>query len=232
MSLVLQDSLASLNPVKTIGSQIAEMFTSHLGMSAREANRRSVELLRLVGIPSPADRFRHYPHQFSGGMRQRAMIAVAIALNPALLIADEPTTALDVTVQAQIIELLMELQESRRMAIVIITHDIALASAVSDRIAVMYAGRIIETGPTHDVLDRPAHPYTAALLESNPRADGGTLQSISGEPPDPASLPIGCAFNPRCQYAVDICRTNDPNDRQVSSTRSSSCHRYLEVLSR
>lgn len=230
MSLVLQDSLASLNPVKTVGSQIAEMFTTHLGTSRSDAKNQAIELLDRVGIASPRDRFDRYPHEYSGGMRQRAMIAIGIALGPTLLIADEPTTALDVTVQAQIIELLAELQATTSMAIMLITHNIAVASAVTHRIAVMYAGRIVESGPTQEVLRDPAHPYTAGLIDSIPRASASKLQSIPGEIPDPAHLPQGCVFHPRCPLAIDRCRAEPPPDIVVSPGRSSACHRYMDVL--
>ena len=229
MALVLQDSLGSLNPVMTVGRQIAEMFSVHRGASRAEARRLAIGMLERVGIPSATGRFDHYPHEFSGGMRQRAMIAMAIALGPSLLIADEPTTALDVTVQAQILDLLAELQSTTGMSLILITHDLAIASAVSSRIAVMYAGRIVEGGPTEPLLRSPAHPYTSALLESRQRDSASLARSISGEPPDPAALPTGCTFEPRCGLAVDACRVSEPPDIEVTADRFSACYRALDL---
>jgi oligopeptide transport system ATP-binding protein len=243
MSLVFQDALSALNPVLSIGDQIGELFREHRGESRRAARSHAVDLLGQVGIPDPARRVRDYPHQFSGGMRQRILIAMAIALRPELVIADEPTTALDVTVQAQILELLDELRRELHMAVLLITHDLGVVSEVADRVAVMYAGRIVESGDADDVLGRPGHPYTEALLRSVPRADlrGRDLEVIPGSPPSPTRLPDGCPFHPRCTWAVDACRTirpepvplADPGRRAGSdeaASRVTACHRTAEVL--
>ncbi|HEY3507481.1 MAG TPA: ABC transporter ATP-binding protein [Actinocatenispora sp.] len=231
MSLVFQDALSALNPVLSIGDQIGELFRRHRGLSRREARTRSVELLRTVGIPGAEERVRAYPHQFSGGMRQRILIAMAIALEPDLLIADEPTTALDVTVQAQILDLLDRLRAERDMAVLLITHDLGVVSEVADRIAVMYAGRIVETGTAEDLLARPGHPYTEALLRSVPRADSADeLDAIPGTPPSPAARPAGCAFHPRCGRVIDRCRVDRPELSTVDDDRRVACHRAEEVL--
>ncbi|WP_435829217.1 ABC transporter ATP-binding protein [Actinocatenispora sera] len=232
ISLVFQDALSALNPVLTIGDQLGELFRRHRGLSRRAARAKAVELLRTVGIPGPEQRVRAYPHQFSGGMRQRILIAMAIALEPDLLIADEPTTALDVTVQAQILDLLDRLRAERDMAVLLITHDLAVVSEVADHIAVMYAGRIVETGPTEELLGHPAHPYTEALLRSVPRPDaaGGRLYAIPGTPPGPARRPPGCPFHPRCAWAVDACTTQRPELSTVDAGRQVACHRATEVL--
>ncbi|WP_428986036.1 ABC transporter ATP-binding protein [Streptomyces pyxinae] len=212
MAMVFQDALSALNPVLTVGDQLAEMFTVHRGMSRRDARARAVELMDRVRIPAARQRAGQYPHQFSGGMRQRIMIAMAIALEPALIIADEPTTALDVTVQAQVMDLLAELRRETGTALVLITHDLGVVADVADRIAVMYAGRIVETAPVHDLYRAPAHPYTRGLLDSIPRLDrkGRELYAIKGLPPGLTALPAGCAFHPRCPRARDLCRTDEP----------------------
>ncbi|GAA4183137.1 ABC transporter ATP-binding protein [Gryllotalpicola kribbensis] len=232
MSLVLQDALSALNPVLSIGDQIGELFRVHRGFSRKQARARAVELLGLVGIPAPARRVDDYPHQFSGGMRQRILIAMAIALEPELLIADEPTTALDVTVQAQILDLLSRLRDELGTAIVLITHDLGVVMEVADRLAVMYAGRVVERGDADSVLDRPAHPYTAALLQSMPRLElrGGRLLAIPGAPPSPARVPAGCAFHTRCAWAVDACRAERPELVPVGPGRDAACFRSEEVL--
>lgn len=232
MSLVLQDALSALNPVLSIGDQIGELFRVHRGASKKQAMASATELLSLVGIPSPERRVRDYPHQFSGGMRQRILIAMAIALEPELLIADEPTTALDVTVQAQILELLERLREQLGMGILLITHDLGVVTEVADRLAVMYAGRIVEGGGADEVIGQPGHPYTQALLRSVPQAAqrGQELLTIPGSPPQPGSLPSGCSFQARCRFAIDICRTQRPPLIQIAGQRTAACHRSEELL--
>ncbi|NYG06102.1 oligopeptide transport system ATP-binding protein [Phycicoccus badiiscoriae] len=232
ISMVFQDALSSLNPVFPVGWQIAEMFRVHRGMNKSDALARAVKLMQRVQIPAAKDRVGAYPHQFSGGMRQRIMIAMAIALDPAVLIADEPTTALDVTVQAQIMALLQELQEERQMGLILITHDLGVVASVADKIAVMYAGRIVERADVYDLYGKPAHPYTKGLLESIPRLDqkGQQLAAIGGLPPNLMRIPEGCAFNPRCKYAQDICREDRPALLEVVPGRESACHFAKEVL--
>ncbi|CAL9447911.1 ABC transporter ATP-binding protein [Streptomyces sp. Tu 3180] len=232
MAMIFQDALSSLNPVLTVGDQLGEMFTVHRGMSRKEARARAVELMDRVRIPAARERVGQYPHQFSGGMRQRIMIAMALALEPALIIADEPTTALDVTVQAQVMDLLAELRREYRMGLILITHDLGVVADVADRIAVMYAGRIVESAPVHDIYRAPAHPYTRGLLESVPRLDlkGRQLQAVKGLPPNLTRIPPGCAFHPRCPLARDVCRTDEPPLYEVSQTRGSACHFWRECL--
>ncbi|MFF8956676.1 ABC transporter ATP-binding protein [Streptomyces sp. NPDC014894] len=232
MAMIFQDALSALNPVLSVGDQLGEMFTVHRGLSRKEARTRAVDLMERVGIPAAQERVRQYPHQFSGGMRQRIMIAMAMALEPALIIADEPTTALDVTVQAQVMELLAQLQSELNMGLILITHDLGVVADVADRIAVMYAGRIVETAPVHDIYRAPAHPYTRGLLESIPRLDqkGQELYAIKGLPPNLLNIPPGCAFNPRCPMAQDICRTDEPPLYEVSPERRSACHFWRETL--
>ncbi|OEJ94561.1 ABC transporter ATP-binding protein [Streptomyces thermolilacinus] len=232
MAMIFQDALSALNPVLTVGDQLAEMYTVHRGMSKKDARARAVELMDRVRIPAARERVGQYPHQFSGGMRQRIMIAMAMALEPELIIADEPTTALDVTVQAQVMELLAELQRELRMGLVLITHDLGVVADVADRIAVMYAGRIVETAPVHDLYKAPAHPYTQGLLDSIPRLDqkGRELYAISGLPPSLTAIPPGCPFHPRCPRARDVCRTDVPPLHEVSDDRRSACHFWRETL--
>lgn len=232
VSMVFQDALSSLNPVFPVGWQIAEMFRVHRGMNKSDAFERAVRLMQRVQIPAAKERVKAFPHQFSGGMRQRIMIAMAIALDPAVLIADEPTTALDVTVQAQIMALLQELQEERQMGLILITHDLGVVADVADKIAVMYAGRIVERADVYELYRQPAHPYTKGLLESIPRLDqkGQQLSAIGGLPPNLMRIPQGCAFNPRCKYAQDICREDRPPLAMVAPGRESACHFAEEVL--
>jgi oligopeptide transport system ATP-binding protein len=232
MAMVFQDALSSLNPVLTVGEQLGEMFTTHQGMSRKDSRIKAVELMDRVRIPAAAERVKQYPHQFSGGMRQRVMIAMAMALEPDLIIADEPTTALDVTVQAQVMDLLAELQREFNMGLILITHDLGVVADVADKIAVMYAGRIVETSPVHEIYKRPAHPYTKGLLRSIPRLDqkGQELYAIKGLPPNLLHIPSGCAFNPRCPQAQDICRTDVPVLHTVGDQRGSACHFWKETL--
>ena len=219
-------------PVFPVGWQIAEMFREHRGMNKSDALAQAVRLMERVQIPAAKQRVKAYPHQFSGGMRQRIMIAMAIALDPAILIADEPTTALDVTVQAQIMSLLQELQAERHMGLILITHDLGVVADVADRIAVMYAGRLIETSDVYSGYANPAHPYTKGLLDSLPRLDqkGQDLASIPGLPPNLLKMPTGCAFNPRCPLARDLCREQRPELVEVRPGRFSACHFTEEVL--
>jgi oligopeptide/dipeptide ABC transporter ATP-binding protein len=232
IAMIFQDALSALNPVLSVGYQITETLRRRAGMGRSEAKERAVELMELVKIPAARDRLGDYPHQFSGGMRQRVMIAMALALHPKVLIADEPTTALDVTVQAQVMDLLGELRRDLNMAMILITHDLGVVADVADRIAVMYAGRIVEHADVHDLYARPAHPYTKGLLESIPRLDsGGTeLRTIKGLPPNLMHPPSGCAFHPRCPYAEEICVTRVPPLLELGNGRTSACHFAEEVL--
>jgi oligopeptide transport system ATP-binding protein len=231
LAIVFQDALTALNPLYTVGTQLAEPFRIHRGMKAKEAKAKAVELMARVGIPQPEERMKSYPHQFSGGMRQRLLIAMAVALNPRVLIADEPTTALDVTVQAQIMELLKSLRTEFDMAVVLITHDLALVAEEADRVAVMYAGTIVETGSVAEVFGDPKHPYTKGLLDSVPvnAERGAELKSIGGSPPDLHSIPEGCVYQARCPLAREICRTTRPALDTVGAKRKSACHFPGEV---
>jgi len=213
ISMIFQEPMTSLNPVFTVGDQIAEAVQLHQGLGKKDALARAVEMMKLVGIPSAERRVGDYPHQLSGGMRQRVMIAMALSCNPKLLIADEPTTALDVTVQAQILELMKDLRERLGMAILLITHDLGVVAEMVDEVAVMYAGRIVERGPVAEVFAEPQHPYTEALLRSIPRVGmrySNPLEAIRGMVPSPLDWPAGCRFAPRCDYAFDRCSTDDP----------------------
>jgi oligopeptide transport system ATP-binding protein len=232
IAMVFQDALSALNPVFTVGYQLGELFRVRRGVSRQEAKTEAVSMLDLVGIPGAAQRVDDYPHQFSGGMRQRVMIAMALALDPDVLIADEPTTALDVTVQAQVMKLLADLRAERNMGMILITHDMGVVADVADKICVMYAGRIVERADVHSIYRNPAHPYTQALLESIPRLDrkGQRLASIEGLPPNLTQLPDGCSFHPRCRFARERCRSDDPPLYDVGAGRESACHYYEEVL--
>jgi oligopeptide/dipeptide ABC transporter ATP-binding protein len=231
LAIVFQDALTALNPLYTVGTQLAEPFRIHHGMKAKEAKRKAVELMARVGIPQPETRMNSYPHQFSGGMRQRLLIAMAVALNPRVLIADEPTTALDVTVQAQIMALLKSLRTEYDMAVVLITHDLALVAEEADRVAVMYAGTIVESGSVAEVFADPKHPYTKGLLDSVPvnAERGAELKSIGGSPPDLHSIPEGCVYQARCPLAREICRTTRPALEAVGARQKSACHFPGEV---
>jgi len=234
IAMVFQDALTALNPVFSVGWQIGEMFRKHRGISRAEAKEMAIELMERVRIPDARRRVNSYPHEFSGGMRQRVMIAMSLALDPDVLIADEPTTALDVTVQAQIMELLAELQQETGMGLILITHDLAVVAEVADRVAVMYAGKIVETGDIGPLYHQPAHPYTLGLMKSLARPDmkiGEKLQAIVGSPPDLLKVPSGCSFHPRCPYAKPICVTDDPGLIEISAGRSSACH-FTEEISR
>ncbi|MFF7730966.1 ABC transporter ATP-binding protein [Streptomyces sp. NPDC008001] len=232
LSMIFQDALSALNPVMSVGAQLGEMFSVHDGMTRKDSREKAVRMMERVRIPAAAERAGDYPHQFSGGMRQRIMIAMALALEPALVIADEPTTALDVTVQAQVMDLLADLQREYNTGLVLITHDLGVVADVADRIAVMYAGRIVETAPVHDLYAAPAHPYTAGLLGSIPRLDhkGKELYAIKGLPPSLTDIPAGCPFNPRCPRARDVCRTDRPPLFDVAPGRASACHFWKETL--
>ncbi|MFE0085967.1 ABC transporter ATP-binding protein [[Kitasatospora] papulosa] len=232
MAMIFQDALSSLNPVLSVGQQLGEMFVVHRGMSRGDARAKAIELMDRVRIPAARERVGDFPHQFSGGMRQRIMIAMAMALEPSLIIADEPTTALDVTVQAQVMDLLAELQRELNMGLILITHDLGVVADVADKIAVMYAGRIVETSPVHEIYQAPAHPYTKGLLRSIPRLDqkGQELYAIKGLPPNLLHIPPGCAFHPRCPMAQAVCRTDVPPLYTVDEERRSACHFWKETL--
>ena len=228
IALVFQDPMTSLNPVFSVGAQIGEVLRHHCKLRGRALAERATELLALVGIASPRERLDQYPHEFSGGMRQRVMIAMALACEPQLLIADEPTTALDVTIQAQVLELLARLQQQLHLSVLLITHDLGVVAELCHRVAVMYAGRIVETGRADELFERPAHPYTMGLLRSTPRLDElrPRLVAIDGAPPDLVRPPTGCAFHPRCPLATDACVTTAPalapdgNGREVACWRA------------
>jgi oligopeptide transport system ATP-binding protein len=226
IAMIFQDPMTSFNPVLTIGTQISESSIVHFGMGPDEARQRAVELLELVGIPQAVDRAEDYPHQFSGGMRQRAMIAMALSCNPSLLIADEPTTALDVTIQAQIVELVKDLSERFDMAIIWITHDLGVIAEIADRVVVMYAGYVVEEADVFDLFENPSHPYTLSLLKSLPRVDTHSsekLATIPGSPPDCLSLPPGCPFAPRCGFTVERCHHENPTLLQISFEHEIAC---------
>jgi len=225
ISMIFQEPMTSLNPVYTIGDQIAEAIELHQGLSHKEAMEKAIEMLRLVGIPLPERRVKEYPHQLSGGMRQRVMIAMALSCNPKLLIADEPTTALDVTIQAQILELMKKLKKELGMAIMLITHDLGVVAEMAERVVVMYAGKVVEEGDVVSIFKNPLHPYTEGLLKSVPRLDeeSDKLHVIEGVVPNPLHLPQGCRFNPRCPVAIDKCKEAQPTLEQVAPGRFAAC---------
>lgn len=226
ISMVFQEPMTSLNPVLSIGRQLTEGMRLHLGLGKQQANQRAIELLTMVGISDPADRLRQYPHQLSGGMRQRVMIAMALSCGPKLIIADEPTTALDVTVQAQVLSLMQDLCKQMDVALVLITHNLGIVARYAERVNVMYAGRIVETGTAMNVYANPSHPYTVGLLNSVPRLDqdrGQPLNPIPGNPPDLAALGDGCAFAPRCRFAEERCERDVPPLTVVSDEHRSAC---------
>jgi len=230
ISMIFQEPMTSLNPVFTIGNQIMEALQLHQNLDKKEARRRAIEMLDRVKIPSPEVRIDSYPHQLSGGMRQRAMIAMALSCQPKLLIADEPTTALDVTIQAQVLRLLKEIQGEMGMAVMLITHDLGVVSEIADRVAVMYAGRIVESGPIEAIFGEMRHPYTRGLLESIPQLEEKKkrLNAIPGQVPNPMDLPTGCKFHPRCHLMIDDCKREEPPLFQVNGNHFSRCLRWKE----
>lgn len=228
IAMIFQEPMTSLNPVYTIGSQIMEAIMLHQNMDKKAAREKCIEMLNLVGIPRAAEVVDDYPHQFSGGMRQRAMIAMALSCNPKLLIADEPTTALDVTIQAQIIELMKELKEKLNTAIMLITHDLGVVAEMADHVIVMYAGRVVEEANVVDLFKDPKHPYTVGLMKSKPSLEGGAkrLDVIPGSVPNPLAMPKGCSFHPRCSHAMEICQKQIPELEEISLGRKVRCWLY------
>jgi peptide/nickel transport system ATP-binding protein/oligopeptide transport system ATP-binding protein len=231
VSMIFQEPMTALNPVFTVGNQITEAIRLHQDVGSREATERAVEMLEYVGIPAPRQRVNEYPHQLSGGMRQRVMIAMALSCHPSVLIADEPTTALDVTIQAQILDLLGTLQEKMRMAIILITHDLGVIAETADRVAVMYAGKVVEYTSVERLFERPLHPYTIGLLESIPRMNErkAKLNVIPGSVPPPTAFPPGCAFHPRCPFADEVCGRQEASLEAAEGGHEVRCHRWREV---
>ncbi len=234
ISMIFQEPMTSLNPVYTVGDQIGEAVMLHQGKTRKEAIEVAVNMLELVGIPEARRRVTNYPHQMSGGMRQRVMIAMALSCNPALLIADEPTTALDVTIQAQILDLMRKLQREIGMSILFITHNLGVVAEMADRVVVMYGGRVVEEGTVVEIFKQPKHPYTMGLLHSIPRVDHAAdqqdrLEAIPGNVPNPLYLPSGCAFHPRCKYVVDACKTDIPALEDTGNGHMSRCFRWKEL---
>lgn len=223
ISMIFQDPGLAFDPVYTIGHQIAETVSRHMGMSRKQGMERALELLKRVRIPSPERRLNSFPHELSGGMRQRAMIALALACNPKVLLADEPTTALDATVQIQILLLLRDLQRELGLAVIFVTHDIGVAVEVADHVAVMYGGKIVETGTIRDIIRNPQHPYTIGLLKSRNHSTGSRLEAIPGAPPDPKHMPLGCAFSPRCGKVSPICQTAEPAFTNIGKEHQVRC---------
>lgn len=225
IGMVFQDPMTGLNPTLTIGLQLREGIMQHLGLSKADANKRAVELLQMVGVPEPERRLNQYPHEFSGGMRQRVMIAIGLACNPRLVIADEPTTALDVTIQAQILELLKKLKKEMNTAVILITHNLGVVAGMADRVVVMYGGRVAEVATAEDIFHSPKHPYTWALLRAIPRLDESKrrLESITGSPPNMLKPPGGCPFHPRCPYAMNVCAQEAPPITTLSEQHQAAC---------
>lgn len=229
ISMVFQDPMTALNPVIKIGRQISEAIQEHNNVSKKEAKKRAEEMLALVGIPP--ERYENYPHEFSGGMKQRVVIAMALACNPDLLLADEPTTALDVTIQAQVLKMIRDLRNKYNTSLILITHDLGVVANIADQVAVVYAGEVVEYGTKFDIFLHPKHPYTVALFKAIPNLETETerLMNIKGLPPDPSDLPEGCFFSPRCEYATDECRKCHPEITTVEGTHTCKCHRWKEI---
>ncbi|QOK29888.1 ABC transporter ATP-binding protein (plasmid) [Cytobacillus oceanisediminis] len=234
ISMIFQEPMTSLNPVYTVGDQIAESLRFHKKMNKKQSMEKAIEFLKLVGIPSPEQRINEYPHQLSGGMRQRIMIAMALACDPKLLIADEPTTALDVTIQAQVLELMKDLKEKLGMSILFITHDLGVVADIADRVVVMYAGVVVEEATVWEIFANPYHPYTLGLLEAMPTVDakGERLKTIEGTLPNPTQLPGGCRFNPRCRFASELCRNEEPTLEKVDGERRVACWHYDKLITK